>query len=1010
MVKSQNGLKEKTYNNNNMILNKKTGRYNNLQTALKNGLITDSDNFILPKNTLLLNSTDGYYLRKYTPAYKKKSNEFLVNVNEYIVNPKTNRYLLKTDKNIEKINKYNEEREQKERAQLRNEKILYKETFKKHNTRIYNVEKWAPEILPEGMDIIEAKVQGLIKEKPSVYSRLHYIFKKYIGKSITAVYIIDGNIIMQYNYDIPHNFSSWWKRIMNDHHWMVNSDLFIFAYNNFEGKFYIYEQNEIINTEKIGQYFRYGVSNCLLTPIKDWCVKRLDEIERRHTRYKYEKKLNIINELLIKYKNGVPEDKISEICDILQIDINIDLPFRENCYITCHSNKKALQKFSYINTRLNHVDYITNEEIETVNSETLNELVRLLDEKNEFYTFNKNSEGITSIRTIDKQYILYNDFIESVNNFEQETGLLYCKIDDINDYKLSQFVRAGCHYNSCVDFIDIYKYDNAYYLVENVNDYKHIDMKKAYASYRMCNFYSGFLGKITDFRETDKIEGVGLYQIYDLNFSKADKKFLMYCEKLKIYNNDMIYPSPELELLKYYGVDFKIKGGCWGVETFEFDFNFDMLCKKNKNGSSYYALYAGLCNRDGTIKSFNIKGDYNYAEMLKYNSKNTKVLYDNDNKNIRVEYKKKYSSHLSHITAFLTCYARLTMIQQLLEMDYNNIARISSDGIYFKEHDFKLIEPFRYKSGCEKFHNNAAYSYISGEKYKCEFNKKRDHYKSIICLGEGGCGKTHNNITDDGLCKKIYVAPTWKLATAKKNEYNINATVWARLITQDVSVRHNIKKYYNVLIIDECSMMNNKQKNFILTNYSNMKIIFCGDLFYQLGPIDNKCMDIKNIEYIDRNNDVSKRYKCDKLVKLSNYIRESIRDGIRLNKVKQEVKEILDKEGQYIKELDYNINDIIISHSNKKKDYYTGLYKGKFEEEKYYITQTTREYQNGLIIISKDIPKVNNEVRHGFTSYSIQGETFYNKIFIDIEDLINLQSLYTCISRAQYLSQIYIIH
>jgi len=1007
----KNALKERISNNSNMILNKKTGRYNNLQTALNNGLLTDRDNFVLPKNTLLLNSKEGYYLRKHTAAYKIKPTEFLVNNDEYIINPKTNRFLLKTDKNVSRVDTYIKNIKKEEKVKRLEEREILREEFKKRNTTIYRVSDMEQDEIPEGMDFVKATLLGLVKDDKNPYKILHKLFKKYIGKTIEAAYIVNGVVVEDRVYEIPETFSSWWSNITSAYHWMVGSGQWIFDAYGYEGKFYIYEKSEILNPEKISQHFKYGVTNCLLTPIKEWCIQRIEDTERK-TRDKYEKKLNIINDLLIKYKNGVPESDISNICDLLQVDINIELPFNMSSYINCISNKKALQKFNYINTKLNHVDYITNEDIETVSKEQLNELQQKLNENNEFYVFNTNTEGISSIRTIDKQYILYNDFIDCVNEFELETGLLYCKIDDIKDYELSQFVRAGCHYNVCLDFIDIYKYiDNKYYLAENINNYKHIDIKTAYASYKQCDFYEGFLGKITDFRATDKIEGVGLYQIYDIDFSNADEIFLMYCNKLNIYKDNMIYPSPELKLLDYYNVKYKIKGGCWGVEKLDFDFNNRMLTTQNKNGNKYYAMYGGLCNRDGSIKRFNIKGEYEYAEVLKSNSnKNTRVAYDHDNKYITVSYKKKSSFHLSHITAFLTSYVRIIALQQLLKMDYSKIARIASDGIYFLEHDFNIISPFRYKeSECKQFANNASHSYISGAEYYYDFPAYREHHNSELHLGEGGSGKTHFNICDEGLCKKLFVAPTWKLATSKEKEYSVNSTVWARVITDDDTVTNNIKKYYNVLIIDECSMMTNKQKDFLLTTYSDMKIIFCGDLVYQLGPINDNVMNIYDIEYIRDDFGTSKRYKCNELIEVSNYLRTSIRTRTNINIVKKKIKAIFSEKGQYIDNLNYNINDIIITHSNINKDYYTELYKGKFEEEKYYITQTTREVQNGLIVISKDAPNAINQIRHGFTSYSIQGETFYNKIFIDIDDLINLQSLYTTISRAQYLSQIYII-
>ncbi len=37
--------------------------------------------------------------------------------------------------------------------------------------------------------------------------------------------------------------------------------------------------------------------------------------------------------------------------------------------------------------------------------------------------------------------------------------------------------------------------------------------------YDMCKYYEGFLGKITDFRKTDKIEGLGYYTITNIQLT-----------------------------------------------------------------------------------------------------------------------------------------------------------------------------------------------------------------------------------------------------------------------------------------------------------------------------------------------------------------------------------------------------------------------------------------------------------------------------------------------------------
>jgi hypothetical protein len=62
-----------------------------------------------------------------------------------------------------------------------------------------------------------------------------------------------------------------------------------------------------------------------------------------------------IKEYEKKYSKGVPEDAFGEICNDLQIDIHIELPFN-NKFIEIQSIKKKLRAFRFVNTRLNHLE------------------------------------------------------------------------------------------------------------------------------------------------------------------------------------------------------------------------------------------------------------------------------------------------------------------------------------------------------------------------------------------------------------------------------------------------------------------------------------------------------------------------------------------------------------------------------------------------------------------------------------------------------------------------------
>ena len=105
----------------------------------------------------------------------------------------------------------------------------------------------------------------------------------------------------------------------------------------------------------------------------------------------------------------------------------------------------------------------------------------------------------------------------------------------------------------------------------------------------------------------------------------------------------------------------------------------------------------------------------------------------------------------------------------------------------------------------------------------------------------------------------------------------------------------------------------------------------------------------------------------------------------------------------------YHIDDLILSGTNELKDYYTSLFAGKFEKEKYYVMENNRLYCNGDIVMGDKPAGCKSEVRHCFTTHSIQGETASHNLFIDSSKMFDSRMFYTAISRAKTLDQVFII-
>ena len=869
--------------------------------------------------------------------------------------------------------------------------------------------------------------------------------KRLNGKSIVVDVYDDNSRVKSIRIEISDKFNNWWEKEGKYIFWYDDEIAIFKIYPN--GKLYIYEGEEFSPKQfkKITQVFKDADNGkCVFNPIRKWATELYEDAKSKSTKSRYNVILRDLEELESKYPNGVCETNIDEVCNKLQIDISIDKPLCDIKYITCKSMKKALKHFRYLNTRLNHVEikqslvndkweteiidksfneYVVNEKSTIMSRTELLELKKELMEKEIYHTFNKDLTNISKIQTLNGVYSISNEMNDCFSKFEIDTNLINCKIDDIDDAMLSSFVKWGTHYNGTIDFKNIKEYE--------VKDVYHIDMSKAYSKYKMCKFYEGFLGKITDFRLTKTIQGVGLYYIYDLVI--PDGKFEKYNDTLKIYQSHNIYTSFELKFLESKGCSFKILSGCWGVKSLDFEFNDTMLNGKNDDGNSYYALWTGKCDSHYLQSKSWINGDYNMMCMISENT--TAKIEKYENGEICVKYDKKHNYHLGHITSFITAYQRLNVLEQLDAIEYDNVIRVCVDGIYLKEEVSNLKNAFREKNSIDAktFGNVAGESFVSNiiedmaigkHIYKAcgtettdykenimswVFGEERKHNNKELHIGAGGNGKTHKNLVDKGLVKLLYVSPSWKLARNKQNEYGCKVSVWARLITDDPEAISIVKRFSSVLLIDECSMMTEEQKLKIFELYDDMKIIFCGDIGYQLGSFTGEEMDITGFDEIIKNN-TNYRCKDSRLLELYKDLRRMIDCEKPVYEINNFVIGFFIKHKRVISEETlqkmYTVNDMILVGTNEVKDKYTEMFNNM---EKYYCKENNRVYSNGDIVIGEK-PECKNELRHAYTTHSIQGETAQHNLFIDANKMFDARMFYTAISRAKCLEQIFIIY
>jgi hypothetical protein len=879
-----------------------------------------------------------------------------------------------------------------------------------------------------------------VYDGPESFEAWRDIMGEYRGQTITMLHMSNdlNELYKSHEYSIPVEFEDFrkfcGKRWFAQYDWANGSEDLD---SPMGGKIVVLLAQNINNIDKIiNQIFRDGPTNCLLTPIKNWVQEKLDNSKSKKTTERYITLNNKVTKYLEQYPNGVPREEIKQISNNLNITISVELPFQKEPFILEKPDTKSLTTFRYLNSSHNHVDEITDlTKFTECSQKELSDKIKECDDNKINYYFTMNNKTINKVYVNGEIFGLSPAYYKFISDFENKYNINSWKIDAVKHPEITKFLENSCHYNCCMDFTN-----------DHTIELLHIDQQACYKNFDTCKYFRGFLSKITDFRFTNKIQGIGIYQITNINIT--NEKFKRYNDFMKLYVNFNNYPSPSLAFLDSVGT-YDIIGGCWGMDS-----NLNMKFWGNTmihqgeystwmdkdEGVPYYSKYFGLCNSINYDKKYYFHGTEEIAQIIKQNTDCEVLRYgvnlfnnNDDNKNAltSVSTKKKHVWHLSHLTAFILDYAKLNIIEQLMTMPFENIVRVNSDGIYFMpwlpsqqggKGEFTLHNNYVEKPS-KAYNNITGYftTYSSSNDFcsntihyniPYNFGKYRDFYKTELAVGGGGSGKTHFNLIDNGSVNVMYIAPSWKLARNKSSEYKCNVATHASLLMCDPT--NTSFSYSSTLLIDEVSMLTNEDKQKIMDFYKDYKLIFCGDIKYQLPYIPDK--DKKQVQTEFNSNNIDNimtfstdyRATCDKLKELKETVRDVIDYGEILTP--NYLFDKLQKISSADLEKTYNIQDMILCQSHKQKDTYTEKFRGKFPNEKYYITETTIKYSCGDIIITNETmdKQFKPEIRHAFTVHSIQGETCHTKLFIH-RATMSLRMFYTAISRAKKYDQIYLI-
>jgi hypothetical protein len=749
-----------------------------------------------------------------------------------------------------------------------------------------------------------------------------------MGETVRLVWVGDGSRTDIYTID-ENTYDNYKER-----YW-VDSEEWLWTANG--GKIVITTAESLTPTVIQQLYRQNETSTCVFDAMANHLGKSKSAERMTKMIVKYKKK----------YPAGVNENEMGEIANKMNIKMTIHKPFNQSTIEYGH-NPKPVMSVQLLNISRNHVVNGTNMMFNPV------KYVEEMPNDAQFYNVSKTTMYFPT------------ETLKLDNVYRREQELFFSQLhplDNNKQYALSQFVLGGT-------------YQTGSYLFKETKKAKHIDHKLSYTQFKRRG-YKGFPNKITDFRRTNVLEGVGYYYVGSLDWTNANKKLKQLNQLCKMFVGKRIYPSCEIEMLMRYGVVVRIYFGCWGT-TIDLEFSPEQI-EKFENVRIYARLIGTMRHMTKTVQIFTKSLDPEFIGFVG----GSKRFGDDVMFEIPVE----KHNHYAHIAGFMYGYQRINLVAQLLEMNIEKIGRINVDGIYYEPHSFNLLEDFREKTG--KFPNAVGNRIICESPYdklevyrKVIATKPRPHFKTELYKGAGGTGKSYYNINDTGLVSVLYVAVCRLLLQGKECD---TATL------QSLFNEHKwacVNRHYSVLIVDECSMLNEEQKKYLLAFKG--KIIFIGDVDFQIEPVQGVRMNETGIENVVEMN-VQYRCKCPKLSK----ILDSVRDVIA------ETKFYLGDWNWF--PLDsYVREDTILCHKHKTIEEVN--LKLVHIPTKYRITENGKNTLNGEIYLEK--PDGKFEETHAFTVHTLQGQTCENTIWIHREIMGNAKLFYTALSRATSLSQI----
>jgi len=545
------------------------------------------------------------------------------------------------------------------------------------------------------------------------------------------------------------------------------------------------------------QVFRDNETNtCFFDAVRRCIGVRIENAKTKKTQYNYKTKLNQLSKFERKYPNGVSVSDIGEIAVAMGFHIEIEDILHKVLHTFGHPNHSI--KIVLTNTRVNHIDLLTNQESIKVTAEELDKIVQL--NRNKFHIIRNGTNPPNNIETSDGCYVLDNPDQELIDEVNDQ--IRHCRYDALQYPELNEFLRAGRVVNS-----ETLKFD------EYTDSTKLIDMKNAYTNHTSSPFYEGFLYQVQQFRPVDQIVGVGFYKVEVGQVNEFCIRLGMKCGQV------LVMFSPEIRYFeKNHNVEFRVIAGAWGSVQ---DITYPSAFIEKK----LYQKWTGKLSMPDNFHStrYTFPANREFAELLKSQYENTKYWNHSGQATVEIAKKKVMVAH--HIFGAITSYTRINM---MIEMEkYKSIKAIQLDGIFLDDELTNVGKLFREKSVKhfpEEFGEEIPYWYVGVDVSDGFAPATELVTRSSALIGQGGSGKTTAVLTDRGYINPVYVVPTNELKGDKRNAITLHKLLGIQ------TECYNVKHSPTVILVDEITMCRKEWIEMIPVMYPKALVLYTGDI------------------------------------------------------------------------------------------------------------------------------------------------------------------------------------